>query len=630
MLKKVFILLLFIGSFSPIYTQAYLSELKTNDDFETLSGLPLSNKYGQLSAIKVVVDLKTDKIYYLNASDYKFHHEFCEQVLRNNVTLSYFNEVNYENSSQRQYLLGNLNLIETSGKYFLELSPTDLMSEKLIYQFFNKVQNSFYNSKKLLFLINSNRLNEISDSLALQIPILHASEIYQDLDYQAIGKGESDGYLKIIDDLETCVNQLQPTDIIVINQTPLFLPQVAGVIVTKFQTPLSHLSILGQNRDIPIMAYTNAFRDHHLQRLNNSPVHLKVESDTFYLRQIEEVIPKTSASKKIKLKYDLDVDSLISIKDLKRKSSKYVGNKAQNFRELYKLSLKNNFKVPESAFAIPFFYYHQHLIENKIDTRIEHFLTHYKSLEPDSIQFYLKQIRREIKNTPVNDQLLKDTENMILALGTYKRMRFRSSTNAEDAKGFSGAGLYSSKTGILYDDQKTIDRAIKKVWASLWNYEAFMEREFFSVDHRQAYMGILVHRSFPSEVVNGVAITKNLYRYGYLGFTVNAQLGNENVVQPSPGVICDQFICYPNTLHNMYDEHHTIEIITTSSLNNGELVMTPEEIYNLAYQLHVIKKHFFYTPYSGGEYALFAMDVEFKIDGENRTLYIKQARPFND
>jgi len=630
MLKKVFILLLFIGSLCPTFAQSYLSSLESNTDFEQLSGLPLSDKYGQLSAIKVVVDLKTNKIYYLNASDFKFHHEFCEQVLRNNVTLSYFNEVNYENSSQRQYLLGNLNLIETSHKYFLELSPTDLMSQELIYLFFEKVKKSFYGSEQLSFLINSNRLNEISDSLALKIPVIQASDIYNNLQYQAISKSKSDGYLRIVRDLDASIDQLKPTDIIVIDQTPLFLPQVAGVIVTEFQTPLSHLSILGQNRDIPIMAYTGAFNDQNLIKLDNRPIHLKVESDTFYVHPIEEVISKTTPSKRIKLKYDLSVDSLIRIETLKRRSSKYVGNKAQNFRELYKLSLKNEFKVPESAFAIPFFYYHQHLRENQITPQIEHFLNHYKELDPDSVKHLLKEIRNTIKKAPINAQLLNDTETMITSLGSYKRMRFRSSTNAEDAKGFSGAGLYSSKTGILYDDQKTIDRAIKKVWASLWNYAAFMEREFFSIDHRQAYMGILVHRSFPTEAVNGVAITKNLYRHGYLGFTVNAQLGNENVVQPSPGIICDQFICYPNTLHNMYDEHHTIEIITTSSLNNGQLVMTPEEIYNLAYQLHVIKKHFFYTPYNGGEYALFAMDVEFKIDGENRTLYIKQARPFND
>ena len=232
--------------------------------------------------------------------------------------------------------------------------------------------------------------------------------------------------------------------------------------------------------------------------------------------------------------------------------------------------------------------------------------------------------------TPIDPKLLKSVAQMITQSGPYRRMRFRSSTNAEDAHGFSGAGLYDSKTGILFSTEKPIDRAIKKVWASLWNYHAFMEREYFNIEHSNVYMGILAHRSFPSEHVNGVAITKNLYRYGYFGFIVNAQIGNENVVKPKPGVICDQIVCYPNTLNNMYDEHHTIEIITTSNLNNGNLVMSPEEIYNLANQLNVIKKHFFYTPYRGGEYLHFGMDVEFKIDGDHRELYIKQARPFND
>jgi hypothetical protein len=120
-----------------------------------------------------------------------------------------------------------------------------------------------------------------------------------------------------------------------------------------------------------------------------------------------------------------------------------------------------------------------------------------------------------------------------------------------------------------------------------------------------------------------------LYRDSYFGYVVNAQKGNESVVKPSKGVISDQFICYPTTLNNMYDENETIEIITTSNLSDGTLLMTEAEIRNLANQLEKIKKYFYNQTLKTEAVPQFAMDIEFKIDGDQRDLYIKQVRRFN-
>ena len=58
----------------------------------------------------------------------------------------------------------------------------------------------------------------------------------------------------------------------------------------------------------------------------------------------------------------------------------------------------------------------------------------------------------------------------------FESFRFRSSTNAEDLENFNGAGLYDSKAAKKNHKTKTIDAAIKEVWASLWNFRAFNER----------------------------------------------------------------------------------------------------------------------------------------------------------
>ena len=59
--------------------------------------------------------------------------------------------------------------------------------------------------------------------------------------------------------------------------------------------------------------------------------------------------------------------------------------------------------------------------------------------------------------------------------------------------------------------------------------------------------------------------------------------------------------------------------------------MTEAEIITLSEQLEKIKKHYYYNVYkSKQKYLEFGLDIEFKLDGEDRQLYIKQVRYFND
>src|SRR4030066_263814 len=74
-----------------------------------------------------------------------------------------------------------------------------------------------------------------------------------------------------------------------------------------------------------------------------------------------------------------------------------------------------------------------------------------------------------------------------------RNIRFRSSTNVEDCNYFTGAGLYDSFSGCLAGDldgnasgpcicdanetgERGVFRAIRKVFASFYNDNAFLER----------------------------------------------------------------------------------------------------------------------------------------------------------
>ena len=624
-LSFLLIILLNCCSSSPV-AQEYLNSL-SESDFIALQREPLSSKYSQVQAVKVIYDLKTKEIYYISNS-FQYHNKFCQTVLGYNEPLGIFNRDNYgTDRDKRQYLLANINFFSSRKEYILELSPSDQMLISDITLLHNRVAETSFLTPDVKLILNSARL--INSENKLTIPFIKPEEIYKNQNFQSVSKFTGKGKLRKIELSELSNSSIDEDDIILINGTPLQLAGVSGIITTDLQTPLSHLSILGQKRKIPVMALKDAWDDENINSLIGKQVELTVSIDGFTISEADGLSNPKKERKRLYLKKNLNEKELIKAKDFNRKTANYCGYKAENFGILYQLAKKMDFSVPEAAFGIPFYYYQQHAEKSEVIGLITQLENHSNPKE------LLSTIREKIKSTPVDSTLILNIENQLEGMSSFNRFRFRSSTNAEDMKGFSGAGLYSSKTALTgsniveKDEGKTIENALRKVWASLWKDSAYDERAYFNIQQEDVMMGILVHRSFPDEEVNGVAISKNLYRENNLGFVVNAQLGDSSVVQPNPAITCDQFICYPTQESGFYTQNQTIEIITTSSLNDFNLVMTSDEIYRLANVIQGIKKYFYYRDFTSATFNEYALDFEFKLEKDSRELYIKQVRPFN-
>lgn len=605
--------------------------IKDKATFDLFSSKPLYDKYGQVSSVKVIFDNSNQQIHFISSSAFEYHYEFCVNRLNYPYELDRFNIEEYSGDDTRRFLIANINYYQALEIYALELGPSDRMNAEQLTILFDSVKKHAFFGDKLKLMLNTVHVTELSSRLT-GIDYVTPNEIYMGQYYQPISKLKGEGRFVVITDWEKQKNKIKPYDIILVKDIPVVFPLVAGVIVTEFQTPLSHVSILGQNRKIPICAYTKAFDNNTLHKMDGQTVSFEVQQDTFLIVQHRVDLEKMlRPGREILLKKDLSVDSLIPIEYVREKHSFIVGNKAANFGELASWSESIGFKTPENAFAIPFYFYNNHIISAKVKPMIAS-LSEKENLNRtrEEVEYDLKLIRHLIENTEIDKELLSDVVKMIKRNPKYTRMRFRSSTNAEDAISFSGAGLYTSKTGDINDSEKPIDEAIKSVWSSLWTYEAFMERESVNMKQENVAMGILVHRSFPNEEVNGVAITTNIYRKNYLGFVVNAQMGDVSVVQPKTGVQCDQFICYPDESATIYGKSEGgIDVISYSSLNNGRLVMTKGEIQYLANVLELIKRRYVRNHYLRTTYFNFGLDIEFKLDANTRELYIKQMRPYN-
>jgi len=323
---------------------------------------------------------------------------------------------------------------------------------------------------------------------------------------------------------------------------------------------------------------------------------------------------------------------LVALKNASLKDISKIGGKAANFAEILNAFKREKLTapVPENYFAIPFYYYDAHLKNNGLHTYIDSVINDNRfKKDIEFRKLMLDNIRDTIKDAPLDPNLLAEVMSKITVDKRFTSYRFRSSTNAEDLEGFNGAGLYNSYSGKLDHEKKTPSRAIKKVWASLWNFRAFEERNYFKIDHKSTAMGILVHRSFPDEDANGVAITKNIFNRNR-AFVINVQFKEISVVNAESGVIHDQVIVYPFAFD---DKKYTLEYTNFSNAlpeMNGN-VMTDNELYQLADYLTIINTYFYSRVYNCNcDYKEFALDIEFKVDSSvgNRILYIKQARPY--
>jgi hypothetical protein len=217
-------------------------------------------------------------------------------------------------------------------------------------------------------------------------------------------------------------------------------------------------------------------------------------------------------------------------------------------------------------------------------------------------------------------------------------LRFRSSSNAEDGLQFNGAGLYDSVSGCLADDldndtrgpsrcdaseskEHGVTRALTRVWASLWNPEAYDEREWYGIDQTRAAMAVLVDTRMKGELANIVAFSGNPTAPGDDRYVVNAQAGELAVVSADPGV-------YPE-VDLLTLQAGTVTAIDrvreSSEVNAGTWIMDDERLRQLGQSLWQITQVFPIDDTAPAGSIL--LDTEWKIRADGQ-LIVKQVRPF--
>jgi len=449
-------------------------------------------------------------------------------------------------------------------------------------------------------------------------------------------------------------------DIVVVDSAPSDIETVvAGIVTGSQQGELSHVNVRSLRRGTP-----NAFiKDPHkvfapyegqLVKIDFgldaydiiAPVDL-AEAEAWWDAHRPRLDPLSES--------DDDFSDLIALPDLAviadhTQTVTRLGGKTAGLVQLYRF-LDDFFLV--DGFGIPFHYYIEFMRSNTIpDFRDPsqlityedyiHLLLDDENFRTDSVYRFkiLDDFKDYMRANGNIDPVLIDRiiNKTIDVFGSPNvKVRFRSSSNAEDDIEFNGAGLYDSTSVCLLDtldgddsgpsrcdpsknNERTIERGLKKVWASLWNPKAFEEREFFQIDHKTTRMGILVSRAFPNEDANGVAFTGDPVAGHKDFYVINVQKGDESVVQPDTGIVSEKDL--------IFIENGQVSSVSrsrgSSLLPAGQWVLSNEQLERLGTVLHDIDAH---IPLGLNEAKRdrIIFDIEFKFqDGD---LILKQVRP---
>ena len=450
-----------------------------------------------------------------------------------------------------------------------------------------------------------------------RVNVLLQEDILPDIEFIPFNLGEGYGFLRKM----SLEERADPRDVVIYEALPNELSRVAGIITTVPQTPLSHVNLRAVQDGVP-NAFIRDALDDDIADLIGSYVHYGVTESGYTVRAAtpEEFDAHFAASRPAAEQApqrDLTVTGITALSGIEFDDWDAFGVKAANVAVLRRLGFPDG-TVPD-GFAVPFYFYDEFMKHNGFYDDIGEMLadTDFQT-DFDTQESKLKKLRKKIKKGETPGWMSEALEEMHAAFPEGRSLRYRSSTNNEDLPGFSGAGLYDSKTQDPDETEEDgIAKSLKQVYASLWNFRAFTEREFHRIDHLAAAMGVLVHPNYSDELANGVAVSFDPF-YGTDSYYVNTQLGEDMVTNPDAYSVPEEIMLRQTGTYDV--------IMTSNQVPRGQLLMSDAQIEQLRGHLKVIHDEFakLYGIEAG---EAFAMEIEFKITSDD-VLAIKQARPW--
>jgi hypothetical protein len=487
--------------------QRSLPAITSRAEFDTISRSYNADTPYPLPHVLFVIDRKdSNKIYYVNAKRYTFHKDFVNGTYLSLERGPEFFENNYLKPNRR-FILGTLAYQTPIKRWTFEFWEGDQIPAELIKLTAEVIKKTFY--EPVVFKPNSLRHQELASTVEGLESVLQ-SDISKEQDYQPLNVTRGIGRIHIVKKLDDHV-EIGSNEILILNEVPVTLPPVAGIITTKPSTPLSHINLLAKSWGVPNAYIRNAAET--FKEFDGWWVVFEALRDSYTIKRAD--LNQLDAYQKrlrerldlMKTHFDLSVTNIADLRQQRAKSVIAYGAKSANLGEVMNFRL-SGITVP-NGFTIPFYYYDQFIRENKLEEPIYEMLEDQRFVhDPAYRRQRLAELRERIRKGNINQKLESEVLRRVHASFADKGLFVRSSTNSEDLPNFNGAGLYSTMPNVK-GDAEMVD-AIKAVWASIWNFEAYEARERVGIDHTKVFMAVLIQEGINSES-SGVMITRDPY-----------------------------------------------------------------------------------------------------------------------
>lgn len=606
---------------TPDSKKSSLPSVESQEDFDSIARTYHQNTPYALPHVMFVIDRRSkNKIYFVNSQRYKFHKDFLLARYLVPRGADVFKPIYID--TDRRFIVGTIAWQRTVEKFTWELWEGDLATAELIKTANETINKGFF--ADVHYKPNSLRQEDVSATLGLERVL--QSDISKNQEYLALNPGKAVGRIHIIDKLDDTV-EVGDNEILVLSELPISLPPVRGIILTKPSSPLSHINILAKNWNIPNVYIKDADK-------------LFAEKDTFVweldagltdykwkeIKDPSELLKKFASPDQQVAPSNLTVTKLAGLREMRARDSIIYGAKAANLGEVI------NGKVPgiivPDGFSVPFHYYDKFMRDNGFDEEIATLMEDLDFVHnPKHRRQKLDEFRKKIEGGKFDPVLQRQIAAKWRTELASKAVFVRSSSNAEDLKGFSGAGLYSSVFNVKTTDK--LINGIKKVWASMWNFEAYEARVRNYVDQKKVYMSALIQVGIDMQK-GGVLITKDPFDADNKNAVyISAVCGHNSRVVNNSG-LPEQIMFNPKSnsiiVMTMSDQENSLRFDDTGDLkqvtdkcaNAQGRVLTDLQARNLATAATRIEKMFGKVP----------QDIEWGI--MLGRLYVVQSRPYID
>lgn len=478
---------------------AFLGKIQTQAEFQQLArvynpGTPL-----EIPHVLFVIDRKQGgKIYYLDTPRYSLHENFARErrllPADDKATL-----IAQYKDPQRRLLFGTLSWQRDLPGYTYEFWEGDRLTPELLQLTEEKLQASFY--QPVRFKANSTLHEQLAQNAGLKA--VTQESLLREQTFLPLNTGQAQGRLRIVASVDDTPD-LAPTDILVLDEVPVALPPVAGLVTQRPSTLLSHVNLLAKGWRIPNAYVRDAVAT--LREHDGQWVELTVTNNAYQVQRIAkpETAPPPKAARPLP-KPDLTVKAIKPLSGMVTRDSRHCGVKAANLGAL-KSALPPAATVPD-GFCIPFAQYAAYMAQLRVPQRIA-------ALEQRA-DFASDANVRRAELAALRQDIIQAQPDPALAAAWRERWQkqlqgrgvfVRSSSNSEDLPGFSGAGLYTTVPNVTQAD--ALAQAVQTVWASVYNYEAYEARRAAGIGQDGVVMAVLVQQAAASDS-SGVMITRD-------------------------------------------------------------------------------------------------------------------------